>query len=40
MFIHEGLNPLTELVIWISYAVMIIIVVMAVGIFIEFTKKK
>ena len=40
MFISEGLSPLTELVIWISYAITIVIAVLGVGILIEFNKKE
>ncbi|WP_256372588.1 hypothetical protein [Aliivibrio sp. EL58] len=40
MFISEGLSPLTELVIWMSYAITIVIAVLGVSILIEFNKKE
>jgi hypothetical protein len=40
MLISEGLSPLTELVIWMSYAVTIVLAVLAVGILLEINKKE
>ncbi|MDD9174354.1 MULTISPECIES: hypothetical protein [Aliivibrio] len=40
MIISDGLSPLTELVIWMSYAVTIVIAVLAVGILLELNKKE
>lgn len=40
MFFLEGLSPLTELIIWISYAVTIVIGVLTVAVIVEFSKKE
>lgn len=38
--VEGGLSPLTELVIWISYAVTIITAVLGVGFLLELNKKE
>lgn len=40
MFFLEGLSPLAELIIWISYAVTIVIGVLTVAVIVEFSKKE
>ena len=39
MFISDGLSPLMELVIWMSYAVTIVIGVLVVSVLFELNKK-
>lgn len=39
MFISDGLSPLMELVIWMSYAITIVIGVLVVSVLFEFNKK-
>ncbi len=40
MFLLEGLSPLTELIIWISYAITIVICALTVAVIVEFSKKE